>query len=107
MLKSARDAFESKKEEERNGGNPLYRQREWRRCERRRQREKKKNEWFRKSNKESVMFIPATPESELRKKLQEEVGQKGFKIKVVEKLDFCRATTHSRQKAVEMLNGAW
>ena len=31
------------------------------------------------------MFIPATPESELRKKLQEEVDQKGFKIKVVEK----------------------
>ena len=31
------------------------------------------------------MFIPATPDSELRKKLQEEVDRKGFKIRVVEK----------------------
>ena len=85
VLKSAIDAFESKKEEERDGGTPLYRPREWRRSERRREREKKRKEWFRKGNKESVMFIPATPDSELRKKLQEEVDRKGFRIKVVEK----------------------
>ena len=85
VLKSAIDAFESKKEEERSGRTPLYRPRQWRRSERRREREKKKKEWFRKGNKESVMFIPATPDSELRKKLQEEVDRKGFKIRVVEK----------------------
>ena len=85
VLKSAIDAFEAKKEEGASGGTPLYRPRGWRRCERRREREKKKKDWFKKGNKESVMFIPATPNSELRKKLQEEVDQKGFKIKVVEK----------------------
>ena len=85
VLKSAVDAYETKKEAESNGGTPLYRPRGWRRCERRREREKKKGDWFKKGNKESVMFIPATPNSELKKKIQEEVDRSGFRIKVVEK----------------------
>ena len=31
------------------------------------------------------MFIPATSDSELEKKMQEKVDRKGFEIKVVEK----------------------
>ena len=50
-LKSAIDAFESKKEAEASGGTPLYRPRGWRRCERRREREEKKKDWFKKGNK--------------------------------------------------------
>ena len=85
VLKSVIHAYESKREEERSGRAPMYRAREWRRNERRREREKKKKEWYKKGGKESVMFVPATPDSELKKRMQEEIDQKGFKIRIVEK----------------------
>ena len=31
------------------------------------------------------MFVPATPNSQLQKKYQKQIGRQGFKIKVVEK----------------------
>ena len=85
VLKSALNAFEEKKEESRTSGIPLNRPRSWRRMERRREREEKKKTWFQKNGVESVMFVPATPNEELRKMLQEKVDQAGVRIKVVEK----------------------
>ena len=85
VLKSAMNAFEEKKEESRTSGVPLYRPRSWRRMERRKQREEKKKTWFKRNGVESVMFIPATPNEELRKILQEKVDQSGVRVKVVEK----------------------
>ena len=85
VLKSAIHAYDSKQEEERRGGAPMYRARGWRRNERRREREKKKKEWYKKGGRESVMFVQATPDSELRRRLQEEIDRRSFKIKVVEK----------------------
>ena len=85
VLKLAIHAYESKREEERSGRAPMYRAREWRRNERRREREKKKKEWYKKGGKESVMFVPATPDSELRKRMQEEIDREGFEIRIVEK----------------------
>ena len=85
VLKSAMNAFEEKKEECRTSGVPLYRPRSWRRKERRKEREEKKKTWFKRNGVESVMFIPATPNEELRKILQEKVDQSGVKVKVIEK----------------------
>ena len=85
VLKSAIHAYESKREAERRGTAPMYRARDWRRNERRKEREKKKKDWYKKGGKESVMFVQATPDSKLRRRLQDEVDRSGFKIKVVEK----------------------
>ena len=85
VLRSAVSAFEEKKEESRMSGVPFYRPRSWRRIERRRKREGKKKTWFKKNGVESVMFIPATPNEELRKMLQEKVDQAGVRVKVIEK----------------------
>ena len=85
VIKSAIHAYRAKQEEERRGGAPVYRARSWKRNNRRKERENKKKEWYKRGGKESVMFVPATPDSGLKKRVQEEVDRSVFKIKVVEK----------------------
>ena len=45
----------------------------------------KSKRWYRKGGKESVLFITATPNLELKELLQKEISKSKFKIKVVEK----------------------
>ena len=85
VLRSAFNAHEKKLEAERTGTAPVYRKREWNRNERRKEKEEKGRTWYKKGNKESVLFITATPNSELRDQLQKEIDKSSFKIKVVEK----------------------
>ena len=47
--------------------------------------EGEKCSWYKRGGNEAVIFIPATPNSQLKKKYQKEIKQQGFKIKVVEK----------------------
>ena len=53
-----------------SGEGHLYRQREWNRVGRAKARRAKKNEWLRggRAGNESVVFVPATPGSELKKR---------------------------------------
>ena len=85
VLKSAFKAYESKKTEEQRGGTPFYRKRSWKRNERRKEKIDKGRNWYKKGGSESVLFIAATPESELKNLLQKEIEKSPFKIKVVEK----------------------
>ena len=85
VLKSAYKAYQSKKIEEQRNGTPFYRKRTWRRNERRKEKIDKKRNWYKKGGKESVLFIAATPESELKNLLQKEIEKSPFKIKVIEK----------------------
>ena len=84
ILKSAINAHNKMKEEEREG-KKIYRKREWRRDERRQEREKRKKNWYTKGEYKSVLFIAATQNSELAKKLQEEIDKTDVKINVIEK----------------------
>ena len=53
-----------------------------------RERRQKKQEWFQKSGKyDSVMFVEATPNSELKKEGQRLAHTHGVRIKVVERVD--------------------
>ena len=85
VMESAFKAFEAMKEEARIGRKPVYRKREWKRNERRREKIRKSKNWYKKGGKESVLFVTATPGSELKNKLQKEIEKSTFKIKVVEK----------------------
>ena len=85
VLKSALNAYKKKKECDAKGGTPFYRNRQWKRNERRREKEKKKKDWYKRGGKESVMFISATPNSRLKDLLQKEIDKTPYKIRVVEK----------------------
>ena len=56
ILKSAINAHNKMKGEEREG-KKIYRKREWRRDERRQEREKRKKNWYTKGEYKSVLFI--------------------------------------------------
>ena len=84
VLKSAKRAYETMKSGE-SEGRLMFRERTWNRKQRRKEKEERKKKWFNTDKYDSVMFIAATPESELRNKMQEAINQKGGKIKFIEK----------------------
>jgi hypothetical protein len=68
------------------GIQPLYRDRNWNREERRRNKTEKRNNWFKKrSDSEAVMFVDSTPNEELAKRCRDVFVSHGFNIKVVER----------------------
>ena len=44
---------------------------------------------YKKGGNEAVIFVPATPNSQLQRRYEKEIKRRGFKIKVVEKLSWC------------------
>ena len=85
VLRSALAAKDKMKTDERNGKRPMHRPRGWKRNERRKEKKKKAREWYKTGGNESVLFVTATPGSELKELLQKEIAKSKFKIKVVEK----------------------
>ena len=85
ILKSAINAYNKMKEEEKENGKKIYRRRDWRRKERRKEREERKKTWYTKGGYDSVLFITATPNSKLRIQMQKEINKTDIRIKVVEK----------------------
>ena len=85
VLKSAIHAYDKMREAEREQGVPLYRKKEWRRVERRKEKDEKKTKWYKKGGNQSVLFVTATPGSELKQRLQAEVRKTPFKVKLIEK----------------------
>ena len=45
----------------------------------------KRDDLYKRGGDEAVIFVPATPASQLQKKYQSEIRNQGYKIKVVEK----------------------
>ena len=70
ILKTALAATAKMKMDEENGIRPMYRARTWNRIERRKEKKIKARDWYKKGGNESVLFIAATPESELKELLQ-------------------------------------
>ena len=67
-----------------SGEQPLYRPRKWKRLERAQERRGKRESWYRKGGFDTLIFVPATPGSQLKNRYIEEIEGAGFKIKVVE-----------------------
>ena len=57
----------------------------WKREERREMKAAKKKNWYKKGGYKSVIFVPATPESELMKRFNKVVSASGIEIKLIEK----------------------
>ena len=64
---------------------PVNRTKEWKREERRKDKDQRKRLWYQKGGYDSVLFVPVTPKSKLKKMYQREIKQSGIRIRVVEK----------------------
>lgn len=62
----------------------MYRPREWRQLERAKERQRRRDNWYWKGGFDLVVFVPATPGSQLKEKYVKEIKEAGFKINVVE-----------------------
>ena len=94
ILDSAKKAFDKMVEEDKNGTKPLYRNRQWNKDERQKNKENKRNKWYQGNQNtgtkyKSVLFVPPTPGSGLLKELrdrEEELNKfQNERIKIVEK----------------------
>ncbi|PFX11897.1 hypothetical protein AWC38_SpisGene24230 [Stylophora pistillata] len=84
VVRSALAAYNRLVELDANGEKPLYRPRGWKAHERARERKKRRDNWFRKGGYETVIFVPATPGSQIKRRYTREIKATEFKIKVVE-----------------------
>ena len=90
ILKGGYKTYDRLKEKELKGERPFYRPSTFKRNERKKSKEKKKNDWFKTDeNIKSVIFVEATPDSELIRKLKETENKHKIddenRIKFVEK----------------------
>ncbi|PFX11460.1 hypothetical protein AWC38_SpisGene24796, partial [Stylophora pistillata] len=84
VVRSALAAYNRLVELDANGEKPLHRPREWKAHERARERKKRRDNWFRKGGYETVIFVPATPGSQIKRRYMREIKATESKIKVVE-----------------------
>ena len=84
VVRSALAAYNRLLDLDASGEKPLHRPREWRALERARERRKRRDNWFRKGGSGTVIFVPATPGSQLKRLYMREIKATDFKIKVVE-----------------------
>ena len=88
VVRSALHAYDEMKAKDERGEEPLYRGRDWKRVERAEDRRAKRSNWFKKRGdgtiNETVIFIPATPDSELKKRYMKVIQASGVKDDVAE-----------------------
>ena len=84
VLSSALNAYDKLRQSEARGERPLYRPKEWNAEEREEARELKKRNWYKRGGYETVVFVPATPNSQLRKRYEKVIERTGIKMRVVE-----------------------
>lgn len=85
VVDSAIKAYRARQEAELKGERPMHRPKGWRRDERETEKSRKREDWYKKGGNEAVIFVPATPGSQLQKEYQREIRNQGYRIKVVEK----------------------
>ena len=84
ITRSALKAYEIIKMKEEKGEQPMYRTKEWKLAERLKQKLDKKTSWFKRGGADTVIFIPATPNSVLKHKYEEEIKRTQLRIKIIE-----------------------
>ena len=85
VWKSALKAYREIKRKDQEKEQPMYRNKKWKRNERERNRRTKKEGWYKKGGYKSIIFVPATPGSELKKKYECILRGTELGIKVIER----------------------
>ena len=83
VVNSALKVYDERMSADENGTRPLHRPKGWKTRERAIENQKKKISWYKTGGNDSVIFVPATPRSELQKRYAKEIKAKGLNIKVV------------------------
>jgi len=86
VVRSALNVYDKIKQKDESGEEPMYRPREWKKEERAKNRRDRRRDWFKGKRKknESVIFVPATPGGELKKRFQRVMIEAKIGISVVE-----------------------
>ena len=85
IIDSAVKVYQKIRQDEVEGKRPMYRECGWRYEERESAKIEKRSNWYRRGGYHSVVFVPSTPGSSLKKRFDEEIKKSEFKIRVVEK----------------------
>ena len=81
----AQHMYENRLKQHQEGTVPFYRNKTWNRMQREANKQTKKQSWFEKGGYEQVLFVDATPKSQLAKICTSIFKQTGLPIKVVER----------------------
>ena len=89
IIQSGLNGYNKMRETERNGGRPVNRLRSFNKWERRKERMKKRLNWYKKDKYSTILYVPCTPRSTLARRLKE-VEVRGrqdrkWRVKIVEK----------------------
>ena len=82
VVDSAFKAYRARQEAELKGERPMHRLKGLRKDEREVEKSGKRDDWYKRGGDEAVIFVPATPGSQLQKKYQSEIRNQGYKTKV-------------------------
>ena len=85
VIKSGIKAYRTMEANDKAGTIPLHRPREWQRKSREKSKRLKKETWYKKGGYETPIFVTATPNGELKKRMQKKIDETDLKIKVIEK----------------------
>ena len=83
VYKAARKKYNNQLEDSKNGTEPLYRSKDWKRAERNKAKQLKKRSWS--GSTDSTFFIDATPGSQLSKQCQDVFRNCGLNVCVIER----------------------
>ena len=87
VLKHALGIYDKKWKDHKEGIRPIYRQKEWKKAQRREEKRTKKYNWATKGGHIAPIFVPTTPDGTLAKMLRkvcDEEAKEGLKFKVLE-----------------------
>ena len=85
VYRKAKYRYDKVLRESQNGGTPLFRPKTWQQKYRTLNKIGKKQNWFRKGDNDTVMFVECTPNSILQKEISKIVKKANLKVKVVER----------------------
>ena len=85
VAKSAINAFETMRRNEEMDIRPIHRPKDWHRLERIEEKERKVRSWYKTGGFDSVLFVPATPNGNLKRMYEHTIQGSGLRIKVVER----------------------
>jgi hypothetical protein len=85
VTQSAINAYQTIRDKEEKGLRPMHRPKTWKRAERIREKEEKKKSWYKRGGFDSVLFVPTTPDGELKRRYEEIIRRSGIRMQVVER----------------------
>ena len=79
VVDSAVKAYRTRQEAELKGERPMNRLKGWKKDEREVEKSGKRDDWYKRGGDEAIIFVPATPGSQLQTKYQSEIRNQGIR----------------------------